>query len=256
MAGAVGTLEVGVEQPRFQKRDLPPQQASLPDLGHPAGDPGAPQDDSDLWAEDGGRGGVSGTDSRATAPPERANSPGTPAARDTPRDETAKGWATRFEGKTGRRPWGRMEQAMRAADLLLQAGGFGAVVIDMGSLKPEFCSRVPLATWFRYRAAAERTRTSVVLLTQVACAKSSAEVVLRMEAEEILAEPTVFAGLRPRVELVRQRFSETGEGLCRGARNEEGEERGRNVVSIRKPPRRETGASWESRTVVGRVVSS
>jgi hypothetical protein len=120
-----------------------------------------------------------------------------------------------------------MEQAMRAADLLLQAGGFGAVVIDMGSLAPEFVSRVPLATWFRYRAAAERTRASVVLLTQYACAKSSAEVVLRMQAEEILAEPTVFAGLKPKVEVVRRRF----------------ELEPSNVVSIRKPPQPSHGAN-------------
>jgi hypothetical protein len=133
---------------------------------------------------------------------------------------------------SAKKPWGRIEQGMRAADLLLQAGGFGAVVIDMGGLPPEFVSRVPLATWFRYRAAAERTRASVVLLTQIACAKSSAEVVLRMQAEEILAEPTVFAGLRPRVEIARQRFVQEPS----------------NVVSIRKPPLRETGAGWQSRT--------
>jgi hypothetical protein len=152
-----------------------------------------------------------------------------------------------------KRPWGRMEQAMRAADLLLQAGGFAAVVIDMGGLAPEVCSRVPLATWFRYRAAAERTRTSVVLLTQVACAKSSAEVVLRMEgAEEILAEPTLFAGMRP---------GATCGGAGRGARRrheadcEASEFRSSNVVLIRKPPQPLHGANalhaigWESRTV-------
>lgn len=144
---------------------------------------------------------------------------------------------------TSTRPWKRMEQAMRAADLLLQAGGFGAVVIDMGSLAPEFVSRVPLATWFRYRAAAERTRASVLLLTQYACAKSSAEMVLRMQAEEILAEPTVFAGLRPNVELVRQRFTSN-------VRKQPS-----NVVSIRKPPQRANPdlgtdtARWQSRTV-------
>lgn len=30
------------------------------------------------------------------------------------------------------KPWSRMEQAMRATDLLLQAGGFSAIVLDMG----------------------------------------------------------------------------------------------------------------------------
>ena len=56
-----------------------------------------------------------------------------------------------------RKPYSRLDQALRVADLLLQAGGFSAIVIDMGSVAPEFALRVPLATWFRHRAAAERT---------------------------------------------------------------------------------------------------
>ena len=62
----------------------------------------------------------------------------------------------RIGGSSGQgRPWSRIEQALRATDLLLQAGGFGAIVLDMGSLAPEHVSRIPLATWFRYRAGAE-----------------------------------------------------------------------------------------------------
>jgi hypothetical protein len=34
------------------------------------------------------------------------------------------------------RPWSRMEQALRVTDLLLQAGGFSAIVLDMGSIAP------------------------------------------------------------------------------------------------------------------------
>jgi hypothetical protein len=64
------------------------------------------------------------------------------------------------------KPWSRIEQALRVADLLLQAGGFSAIVLDLGSIAPEHVSRIPLATWFRYGAAAERSRTSVLLLTQ------------------------------------------------------------------------------------------
>ena len=56
--------------------------------------------------------------------------------------------------------WARMDQALRVTDLLLQGGGFSAIVFDLGSLAPEFASRVPLATWFRYRATAERTQAS------------------------------------------------------------------------------------------------
>jgi recombination protein RecA len=130
------------------------------------------------------------------------------------------------------KPWPRMEQALRSADLLLQAGGFGAIVLDMGSLTPEFVSRVPLATWYRYRAAAERTQSSILLLTQHVCAKSSAELVLRLgPADPICDESTVFTGVQPRISIVRQRYPpETS-----------------NVVSIRKPPQREC-ATWTSRT--------
>lgn len=131
------------------------------------------------------------------------------------------------------KPWSRIEQALRSADLLLQGGGFSAIVLDMSSLAPEIVSRVPLATWFRYRAAAERTQSSILLLTQHPCAKSSAELLLRLgSAEAICDEVTVFTGIKPRVEVARQRFAPaTG-----------------NVVPLRKQPQRANGASWQSRT--------
>jgi recombination protein RecA len=137
--------------------------------------------------------------------------------------------------RTGR-PWSRMEQALRATDLLLQAGGFGAIVLDMGSLAPKHVSRIPLATWFRYRAAAERTQASVLLLTQYACTKSSAGLVLRFEGGGALAqEATVLAGFERRIEVSRQRFAHITECAEKG-------------VPIRKPPQRAGVATWHSQT--------
>jgi RecA/RadA recombinase len=133
-----------------------------------------------------------------------------------------------------RKPWTRIEQALRVTDLLLQGGGFSAIVLDMGSIAPEYTLRVPLATWFRYRAGAERTQVSVLLLTQCPCAKSSVELLLRFNSgEAIRDEATVFTGIEHSVEVVRQRF-------CQASTN---------VVPLRKPPRRETIANWKSRTV-------
>lgn len=130
------------------------------------------------------------------------------------------------------KPWSRIEQALRTTDLLLQGGGFSAIVLDMGGLAPEFVSRVPLATWFRYRAAAERTQSSILLLTQHACAKSSAELVLRLyRAEALCDETTVLTGIRLSLEVARQRFA-----------------RSANVLPLRKPPRSLSVASWESLT--------
>jgi recombination protein RecA len=130
-------------------------------------------------------------------------------------------------------PWARIGQALRATDLLLQAGGFGAIVLDMGSLAPEHVTRIPLATWFRYRAAAERTQASVLLLTQHACSKSSAGLVLRLHSGEALAQgSTVLAGFERRIEIERQRLSQQAE----------------KVVPMRKPPQRAGVAKWRGET--------
>jgi RecA/RadA recombinase len=131
------------------------------------------------------------------------------------------------------KPWARIDQALRAADLLLQAGGFSAIVLDMASLAPEFVSRVPLATWHRYRMASERTQSSILLLTQHSCAKSSAELLLRLEPSEALGEEeTVFTGTKATIEVARQRFAEVPS----------------NVVQMERPSRRENSASWQCRT--------
>ncbi len=148
----------------------------------------------------------------------------------------------RSSGASGHgRPWSRIEQALKVTDLLLQAGGFAAIVLDMASIAPEHALRIPLATWFRYRAAAERTQASVLLLTQYACSKSSAGLVLRLTSKDPLNEgTTVLAGFNRRVEVSRQRFAQVSAGP-------------EKVVSIRKPPQRAGIATWRSETAwVGR----
>ena len=131
------------------------------------------------------------------------------------------------------KPWMRIEQALRVTDLLLQGGGFSAIVLDMGGIAPEHASRVALSMWFRYRAAVERTLASILLLTQYPCAKSSAELLLRLQPGNACGDGmTVFSGMDHCIEVVRRRFTQAAA----------------NVVSIRKPPQRATTAYWQSRT--------
>jgi hypothetical protein len=131
------------------------------------------------------------------------------------------------------KPWARIEDALRITDLLLQAGGFSAIVLDMGSIAAEYVARVPLATWFRYRAAAERTQASLLLLTQHPCAKSSGELLLRFQPGEARRdESTVFTGIEHCLEIERRRFATTPT----------------NVVPLRKPPQRVSEAHWRSQT--------
>jgi recombination protein RecA len=130
--------------------------------------------------------------------------------------------------------WMRLEQALRVTDLLLQAGGFSCVVLDMGSLSPEYALRVPLATWFRFRAAAERLQSNVLLLTQHACSRNSAGLVLRLEPASVLSpDSTIFTGLEHQAELARQRFPQPPG----------------NVLPLRKPPQSVPTAQWQDRAV-------
>lgn len=133
-----------------------------------------------------------------------------------------------------RKPYSRLDQAVRATDLLLHSGGFSAIVLDLGSIAPEFALRVPLATWFRCRAAAERTHASVLLLTQHPCSKSSAGLVLHCQPSEVDPDATtVFTGAEHRIEIARDRFSRTS-----------------NVVDFgsRKPPKSDHSILWNTRT--------
>jgi recombination protein RecA len=162
-----------------------------------------------------------------------------PQHKERPEKETFAPNLQQMAVKHGRRsvhagkPWAKIEQALRVTDLLLQGGGFSAIVLDMGSIAPEYASRVPLATWFRYRAAAEQTQASILLLTQHPCAKSSAELLLSLQPGNARRdEVTVFTGIEHHLEVARRRFAQLPT----------------NVVPLRKPPQRATTANWQSQT--------
>jgi recombination protein RecA len=131
-----------------------------------------------------------------------------------------------------RKSWSRLEQGLRVSDLLLQAGGFSCIVLDLGSLSAEYALRVPLATWFRFRAAAERLQSNVVLLTQHGCSRNSAGLVLRLDpGSELNPHSTLFTGLHHRAEVTRQRFPQG------------------KVLPLRKPPQSVPAAQWQTKTV-------
>lgn len=102
--------------------------------------------------------------------------------------------------------WVRLEQGLRATDLLLQAGGFAAIVMDLGDTAPEQATRIPLATWFRYRQAAERTQCSLVVVGERGYAKSAAAVVLECSTRNAKqAGGTVLRGFEFEVRRERER---------------------------------------------------
>jgi recombination protein RecA len=137
------------------------------------------------------------------------------------------------------RPWTRLDQALRAIDLLLQAGGFAAIVLDLGETAREHGNRIPAATWFRFRQAADHTRCSLVVLGKAAYAQSSAAVVLQCRREQArTAGGTVLRGISYSVERRRERWAP----IAMSARN------GGPALARRKPPAStwQADAAWEA----------
>ena len=79
------------------------------------------------------------------------------------------------------KPWNRLEKAIRAADQILQSAA-RVVVLDLAFVPQELALRIPSATWFRFRRAAQESDAIFLLLTQAACARSSAQCVLDCSA--------------------------------------------------------------------------
>jgi hypothetical protein len=83
-----------------------------------------------------------------------------------------------------RKTWARLDQALKVVDLILQAAGFAAAVLDLGNAPVEQASRIPLATWFRFRQGAQRAQSSLLALGAMPYAQSSAAVVLECERQQ------------------------------------------------------------------------
>src|SRR5579859_488156 len=77
----------------------------------------------------------------------------------------------------------RLEQVLRATDLLLESGGFGLIVLDLGDLPPQSARRIPLTTWFRFRRAVEHKPTILLAIEQQPIAGSCSSLLLQLASQ-------------------------------------------------------------------------
>jgi hypothetical protein len=87
---------------------------------------------------------------------------------------------------------GNAEHALRAADLLIQAGGFGVVALDLAEAAPAALNRIPPTAWFRFRRALDSTPTILTVVSDCPLAKSCAALVVKMPPRR-----AVFTGRAP-----------------------------------------------------------
>jgi len=82
-----------------------------------------------------------------------------------------------------------LEQAFKVADMLLQSGGFGLIVVDLSDIAERVVRNVPISSWFRFSRVVENQQTALVFIEQQAHATSCAGLVLKL-----VAAPATFSG--------------------------------------------------------------
>ncbi|HEV2400059.1 MAG TPA: hypothetical protein VGS27_24180 [Candidatus Sulfotelmatobacter sp.] len=111
----------------------------------------------------------------------------------------------------------RLEQVLRATDLLLESGGFGLIVLDLGDIPPQAARRIPMTTWFRFRRSVEHKPTVLLAIEQQPIAGSCSSLLLQLGATSSqlsvlssdLSSPShaqLFTELKIKVDLIRSRL--------------------------------------------------
>jgi recA bacterial DNA recombination protein len=77
------------------------------------------------------------------------------------------------------------ESALRVTDLLVQANGFGLIVMDLADTPPRTAQRISLASWYRLRRTVEHTHTVLVVLGQAPYARQTATLALEARQHQV-----------------------------------------------------------------------
>ena len=73
-----------------------------------------------------------------------------------------------------------LEHGFKATDLLLHAGGFGLVILDMGDVAGKDARRIISSWWYRFRRTVENKPTAIVVVSAEACTRSCASLTLEL----------------------------------------------------------------------------
>ena len=76
---------------------------------------------------------------------------------------------------------GNLEHAFKATDLLLHAGGFGLVILDLGDVAGKEARRIISSWWYRFRRTVEDRPTVLTVISEEACTRSCAALTLELK---------------------------------------------------------------------------
>jgi len=110
-----------------------------------------------------------------------------------------------------------IERALKAFNLVLQAGGFGVVALDLADAPLAALNRIPFTTWLRVQRTIEGSDTACVLVTPLPLARSSGGVTLSLAGRaqwagsEASSRSRRLAGLDVTVRILSPRRRVNGE---------------------------------------------
>jgi hypothetical protein len=76
-----------------------------------------------------------------------------------------------------------LDRAVKALNVVLQAGGFGLVVLDLAEVAPQVIKRLPYTTWLRLQRVIEGSETACVVMGSEPIARSSGGVTVQLSAD-------------------------------------------------------------------------
>jgi recombination protein RecA len=105
-----------------------------------------------------------------------------------------------------------LEQAFRAADIVVQNGGFGLIAVDLAAIEERWVRKTPLSTWFRFARVMERMPATLLFLMSYPAAQSCAALTLQLagsrgcwqEGEEVF-HANFLSGMECEFEIGRAR---------------------------------------------------
>ena len=104
----------------------------------------------------------------------------------------------------GERGLSRADEAWQTANLVVSAGGFGVVAIDLGGFSKRQLGDWQGRTWTRLKHAVEDTPTALIVLAEKHLTGSAADVVLELRRERTEWN-SLLGGIGIRAEIIRQR---------------------------------------------------
>lgn len=100
---------------------------------------------------------------------------------------------------------GEIDSALKATDLLANAGGFCLVILDLSGTDARLTRRIPAALWFRLRRGAEQSGCALVLTAEQPLTGSCAQLQISVRQDEVLQSTNRLNGVAAAVNFYKGR---------------------------------------------------